>query len=322
MECKNMTDKKNVLVTGGAGFIGSNLAIELVKKGHNVKVLDNLSTGNLKNLDSVINDIEFIKDDVYKSNDLEKYFKDVDVIFHQAALPSVQRSIDNPIETHNNNSTATIKLLTAAENAKVKKVIYAASSSAYGNRKEDHKVEHMKPQPLSPYAATKLVGEYYMKVFAHVYDIETVCLRYFNVFGPNQDPNSQYSAVIPLFIKAVLNDEQPIIYGDGQQSRDFTYVANNVQANILAMNSDTKSGETLNIACGQSYSLLDLLNMINKILGKDIKPIFKETREGDVKHSLADISKAEELIDYKPVVNFEEGLKETVEYYKNNLDNV
>jgi nucleoside-diphosphate-sugar epimerase len=313
-----MTNNKKVLVTGGAGFIGSNITIELVKRGYNVKVIDNLSTGNLNNLNSIINNIEFIEDDIYKTNDLEKYFKDINTIFHQAALPSVQRSIDNPLETHNNNSTATIKLLTAAKNTKVKKIIYAASSSAYGNREEDYKVEYMKPQPLSPYAATKLVGEYYMKVFAHVYDIETVCLRYFNVFGPNQDPNSPYSAVIPLFIKAILNDEQPVIYGDGKQSRDFTYVANNVQANILAMESDTKSGETLNVACGKSYSLLDLLNIINKSLGKDIKPIFKEEREGDIKDSLANISKAKKLINYKPIVDFEEGLKKTIEYYKNN----
>jgi len=309
---------KNILVTGGAGFIGSNLTIELVKRDYNVKVIDNLSTGNLKNLDSVIDNIEFIEDDIYRSNKLEEYLKDVDIIFHQAALPSVQRSIDNPIETHNNNCTATIRLLTAAKNTGVKKIIYAASSSAYGNRKEDYKVEYMKPQPLSPYAATKLVGEYYMKVFSHVYDIEAICLRYFNVFGPNQDPNSPYSAVIPLFIKAVLNDEQPIIYGDGKQSRDFTYVANNVQANVLAMESDVKAGETLNIACGKSYSLLDILNIINKTLEKNIKPIFKEEREGDVKDSLANISKAKKLIDYEPIIDFEEGLKKTIEYYKNN----
>jgi len=309
---------KNILVTGGAGFIGSNLATELVKKDYNVKVIDNLSTGNLKNLKTVIDKIEFIEDDLYKTDKLEEYLKSIDIIFHQAALPSVQRSIDNPIETHNNNSTATIKLLTAAKNAGVKKIIYAASSSAYGNRKEDYKIEYMKPQPLSPYAATKLVGEYYMKVFSHVYDIEAVCLRYFNVFGPNQDPNSAYSAVIPLFIKAVLNNEQPIIYGDGKQSRDFTYVANNVQANILAMESNVKAGETLNIACGHSYSLLDLLDIINRTLGKDIKPIFKEERGGDVKNSLANISKAQKLINYEPIINFEEGLKKTIEYYKNN----
>lgn len=309
---------KNVLVTGGAGFIGSNITIELVKQGYNVKVIDNLSTGNIKNLESIKNKIEFIGDDLYQTDKLKDYFQDIDIILHQAALPSVQRSIDHPLDTHHNNTTATIKLLIAAQKAGVKKIVYAASSSAYGNRKEDSKVEYMKPQPLSPYAATKLVGEYYMKVFSHVYDIETVCLRYFNVFGPNQDPNSPYSAVIPLFIKAVLNDEQPIIYGDGTQSRDFTYVANNVQANILAMNSDVKSGETLNVACGQSYSLLDLLNMINKILGKNIEPIFKEAREGDVKNSLASISKAKKLINYEAIVDFEEGLKKTIEYYKNN----
>ena len=310
---------KNILVTGGAGFIGSNITIELVKQGYNVKVIDNLSTGNLKNLETVIDKIEFIEDDIYQTNKLKKYFQDIDIILHQAALPSVQRSIDDPIKTHNNNSSATIKLLIAAKDAGVKKIVYAASSSVYGNREGKEKVEYMKPQPLSPYAATKLVGEYYMKVFAHVYDIETVCLRYFNVFGPNQSPDSEYSAVIPLFIKAILNDEQPIIYGDGTQSRDFTYVDNNVHANILAMNSDVKLGKTLNIACGKSYSLLEILDMINKILGKDIKPIFKEAREGDVQHSLADIKKAHKLIGYEPKIDFEEGLKKTIEWLKNDL---
>ncbi len=309
---------KNILVTGGAGFIGSNLAIELVEQGYNVKILDNLSTGNVKNLDSIINKVEFIEDDINNTEKLDNHLRDIDVIFHEAAIPSVQRSLDDPLKSHNNNCTSTLNLLIAANKAKVKKIIYAASSSAYGDRSDYGDIEFMKPQPLSPYAASKLAGEYYMKVFSHIYEIEAVCLRYFNVFGPRQNPNSQYSAVIPLFIKAILNDEQPIIYGDGTQSRDFTYVSNNVQANILAMKSDVKLGETLNIACGTSHSLLELVELINKILGKNIKPIFKEARKGEIKKSLGVIHKAKEMTDYEPTVNFEEGIKKTIEWYKNN----
>ena len=307
---------KNVLVTGGAGFIGSNIVIELVKQGYNVKVIDNLSTGNIKNLDSVINKIKFIEDDINHTEKLNDYFNDIDIILHQAAIPSVQRSIDNPFQSYNNNSTGTLNLLIAAQKSKVKKIIYAASSSAYGDRSAYGDIEFMKPQPLSPYAASKLTGEYYMKVFSHIYDIETVCLRYFNVFGPRQNPNSEYSAVIPLFIKAMLNDEQPIIYGDGTQSRDFTYVSNNVEANLLAMNSAVKKGETLNIACGETHSLLDLIEAINKILEKNIKPIFSEPRKGEIKKSLGVIHKAEEMINYKPICKFEEGLRKTIEWYK------
>lgn len=304
-----------VLITGGAGFIGSNIAHELVRRNYRVKILDNLSTGYLKNLETIIDDIEFIEGDINDTILLDKILPGVDFILHQAALPSVPRSINDPLQSHHNNITGTLNLLTSAKKNNVKRVVIASSSSIYGNREADKKTEDLRPQPLSPYAVTKYACEVYAKVFSHIYGLETVCLRYFNVFGPKQDPNSPYAAVIPLFVKAIQNNQQPIIFGDGSQSRDFTFVANNVEANILAMHSKAVGqGETINIACGQSYSLIDLVNKINKILQKNIKPNFTNNRPGDVQKSLADISKAKKMLNYEPIESFDNGLEETVQW--------
>ena len=310
---------KKILITGGAGFIGSNLAKKLIDLNYSVKVIDNLSTGNINNLDSIIDKIQFIKGDINDKELLNKEFQNIDYILHHAAIPSVPRSIDNPFLSNENNINGTLNVLWTAKNCNVKKLVYAASSSAYGNREEEYKKEDMKPQPLSPYAATKLAGEYYCKVFSHVYNLPTICLRYFNVFGPNQNPDSQYSAVIPKFIKAIINDESPIIYGDGTQKRDFTYVENNIEANLLAIEAkNITMGETINIACGKSYSLLDIVDIINKKLGKNIKPIFEEMKLGEVKDSLADLKKAKDLINYEPVIEFEEGLNKTIDWFIEN----
>ena len=312
-----MNNKNHVLVTGGAGFIGSNIAIQLVKDGYQVTVLDDLSTGYLKNLDTIKDKIKFIQGSITDYDLLNKIMPGVDFVLHQAALPSVPRSIDKPLDSHANNATGIINILDAARLNKVKRVVFASSSAVYGDAKEKYKSEDLTTNPLSPYAVTKLVGEEYCRVFSELYDIETVCLRYFNVFGPQQDPASDYAAVIPLFIKAILADQQPTIFGDGTQSRDFTYVNNNVQANILAMHSDkVGKGETINVACGQAFSLLDLVAGINKALGKNIEPILADPRPGDIKHSLADISKAEKLLDYKTDIDFVQGLKLTIDWMK------
>lgn len=315
-----------IIVTGGAGFIGSNLTIELVRRGYKVKVIDNLSTGLIKNLESVKDDIKFIKGDIRSLDFLEKQLTGYDAVLHQAALGSVPRSINDPLSTHESNITGTLNVLIAARHKGIKKVVYASSSSIYGNREYfgkqqvAKKKEMMKPMPLSPYAASKISAEYYVKVFSHIYGLPTVTLRYFNVFGPRQNPNSQYAAVIPLFIKALLKGQRPTVYGDGQQSRDFTYVANNVEANILAMNSKVKDGETINIACSKTISILQIIEKINLILGTSIKPKFDKPRIGDVKNSLADITKAKKLINYSPIIYFEEGLRKTIEWYRERIN--
>lgn len=317
---------EKVIVTGGAGFIGSNLAIELLHRGYKVKVIDNLSTGLKKNLDSITNDIEFIEGDIRSLNLLEKHFAGQDFVLHQAALGSVPRSINDPQSTHETNVTGTLNVLIASRNQNIKKVVYASSSSIYGNRKYSGKKrvvmkkEMMKPMPLSPYSVTKLSAEYYIKVFSHIYELPTIILRYFNVFGPQQNPNTRYAAVIPLFIKAMLRGQSPTVYGDGLQGRDFTYVSNNVEANILAMNSQSSKGESINIACSKTITLLQLIESINSILRTSIKPKFSDPRIGDVRNSLADITKAKNIINYSPTVFFEEGLKKTVEWYKQNIN--
>jgi UDP-glucose 4-epimerase len=242
----------------------------------------------------------------------------VDFILHQAALPSVPRSISDPEASTEVNVAGTLNLLMAARDSGVKRAVLASSSSIYGNVPDEFKVETMKPNPLSPYAVSKIAAEYYFQVFNRVYGLETVCLRYFNVFGPRQDPTSQYSAVIPKFIKAITNDQAPVIYGDGSQSRDFTFVENVVFANILAAEAQGISGEVMNVACGDSINLLQLAEMINKILGKNIKPSFQPGRAGDVQHSRADISKAQKLLNYSVQVDFETGLRRTIEYYHEN----
>lgn len=308
-----------IIVTGGAGFIGSNIVIELVRRGEDVTVIDNLLTGKKENLDSVIEKINFIEGDVKNLAFLQSVFKGIDIVIHQAALPSVPRSVVDPVTSNANNIDGTLNVLVAARDNNVKRVVYAASSSAYGNAQVDYKTEDLSADPLSPYALTKYVGEKYCQIFYQLYGLETICLRYFNVFGPHQNPNSEYAAVIPKFITSILKGESPEIYGDGEQSRDFTYVANNVEANILAAFSKKGAGEVINIACGDSISLNELIDMINEELGTSIKPIYQKERIGDVKHSKAGIQKAEELLEYKPVKTFKEGLKETIRWYQKSL---
>ena len=309
---------KNVIVTGGAGFIGGNLTRELVKRGNKVKVIDNLLTGNIHNLDDIIGKIDFVNGDIRDAEMLKKELSGIECIFHQAALPSVPRSIDDPFTSNSHNIDGTLNLLINARDAGVKRVVYAASSSAYGDIEAEYKFEDMPANPLSPYALTKYAGEVYCRLFTKIYGLETVSLRYFNVFGPYQNPASQYAAVIPKFILLMLNGEQPTIYGDGEHSRDFTFVANNVEANILASEAKMASGEVINIACGDSITLNQLVEMINKELGTNIKPKYEPAKVGDVKNSKASIEKAGRLLNYKPVKNFKEGLKETVQWYKNN----
>ena len=304
------------LVTGGAGFIGSHIVEELVKRGEKVRVLDNFSTGKRENILPFLDRIELIEGDVRSYHIVREAVDGVDFVLHQAALPSVPRSIKDPITTNEVNVGGTLNILNAALDAKVKRVVYASSSSIYGNSEVLPKREDMPPNPMSPYAVSKLAGEKYCQVFSEVYGLETVCLRYFNVFGPRQDPNSQYSAVIPKFIMAIKKGDQPMIYGDGKQSRDFTFVANVVEANLLACQVNSALGEVFNIACGKRYSLLGLVSKLNEIFGNNIEPIFTEPRKGDVRHSLASIVKAKKLIGYNPSVGFEQGLRKVVVYYE------
>jgi len=303
------------LVTGGAGFIGSNIVEELLKRGYDVRVLDNFATGKRENLKPFEKDIELIEGDIRSFHIVQQAVKDIDVILHQAALPSVPRSIKDPITSNEVNVVGTLNILEAAKDAGVKRVVYASSSSVYGDNPALPKHEGMMPNPLSPYAVSKLAGEKYCSVFSRLYGIETVVLRYFNVFGPRQDPNSQYSAVIPLFIKAVLNDKQPTIFGDGTQSRDFTYVANVVEANILAAVNVVESGLAMNCACHGQISLNKLVEEINILLDKNIKPKYAEPRQGDIKHSFADISLIKNNLNYEPKFSFIEGLKKTIDLF-------
>lgn len=307
------------LVTGGCGFIGSNIVEHLVGSGEQVRVLDNLSTGNRNNLNGFEYSVELLEGDLLDLDVVQRAVEGVDYVLHQAALPSVQRSVEDPITANRINVGGTVNLLYACQRAGVKRVVYAASSSAYGDQPVLVKTEKLLPSPKSPYAVAKLTGEYYLQSFYDCYGLETVSLRYFNVFGPRQDPNSEYSAVIPLFITKCLKGEQPIIYGDGTQSRDFTYVENNVRANILAATAPDVAGKVMNVACGHAYTLLDLLTDINEILGTDIQPKFAPARMGDVMHSLADISKARQLLGYEVTVDFKEGLRRTVDHYRRHL---
>jgi nucleoside-diphosphate-sugar epimerase len=306
-----------VLVTGGAGFIGSNLAEELIRQGAKVKIIDNLITGFRENLEEISGDFDFIEGDINDDRALEAALEKVQIIFHQAALPSVPRSVDNPAETHDACVNATFKLLLRAKEKGVKRLIYAASSSAYGDQPILPKVETMRPDPLSPYAVAKLVGEYYCQVFWRVYGLETICLRYFNVFGPRQNPSSMYSGVISRFIDALMSGKTPVIYGDGEQTRDFTFVANVVDANIKAAQTNKGIGEVINVANGERTSLNELLEILKKITGKtDIKAEYLPPRKGDVKHSQADNRLAIELLGYEKVVGLEEGLRLTIEWWK------
>lgn len=307
-----------VLVTGGAGFIGSNLADELLRQGAKVKVFDNLSTGFRENLEEIGGDFEFIEGDLNDNSLLEKAVKGVEYIFHQAALPSVPRSVENPEETHKACVDGTFNLLRLAKENNVKRVIYAASSSAYGDQPTLPKVETMLPEPLSPYAAAKLMGEYYCQVFSRVYNLETVSLRYFNVFGPRQNPSSMYSGVISRFIDALMKNSQPVIFGDGEQSRDFTYIANVVNANIRAAQTNQGIGEVVNAANGERISLNELLAVLKKITDKnEVEAVYQPARKGDVKHSQADNTRAVKWLGYEKLVGLENGLENTIEWWKN-----
>ncbi len=304
------------LVTGGAGFIGSSIVAELLRRGERVRVLDNFATGRRENLAPFAADIEIVEGDLRGMSAIHRAVQGAEVVFHEAALPSVQRSIDDPETTHMVNATGTLNMLLAARDAGVRRVVFAASSSVYGDSPTLPKREDMLPRPKSPYAASKLAGEHFCRIFADVYRLETVCLRYFNVFGPRQDPNSQYAAVIPRFIEAMLAGKAPTVYGDGGQSRDFTYVANVVEANLLAATAPNVSGQVFNIACGQRYTLLDLIGILNGLLGASIAPHCVEGRAGDVRHSLADVSLAQEHLGYRVEVGFEEGLRRTLEWFR------
>jgi len=310
---------KRIVVTGGAGFIGSHLVEELIRRGNQVIVLDDLSTGKLENIKHLIeqpghperfrNTPQFIRGSVTDLPLLRKVFQGIDYVFHQAAIPSVPRSVENPRATHEANITGTLNVLLASRDNGVKKVIYASSSSVYGDTPTLPKTEDMPPDPQSPYAITKLAGEYYCQVFHHLYGLPTVCLRYFNVYGPRQDPTSQYAAVIPIFIRRVLDNRPPVIFGDGEQTRDFTFVKDVVEANILAALSDATG--VYNIGTGQRVSINKLAELVIKLVGDSLEPVHAEPRPGDIRHSLADISRARQF-GYNPRYNLQQGLTETI----------
>jgi UDP-glucose 4-epimerase len=307
---------RTFLVTGGAGFIGSHIAAALVERGDRVRVLDNLSTGFEANMAGFRDRIEFIQGNVTDVAATAKAVEGVDCVFHEAALASVPASVERPLDSHAACATGVVSILDAARRAGVRRVVYAASSAAYGDQPTSSKRESDLPAPLSPYAAAKAAGELYCQAFWSTFGLETVAIRYFNVFGPRQDPNSQYSAVIPLFITAMLAGRQPMIYGDGRQSRDFAYVGNVVHANLLAADAPNAAGRTINAADGRSIDLLRLLELLNKLLGTNVKPQFAPARVGDVRESQADITLARNLLGYEPQVDFEEGLRRSIDYYR------
>lgn len=304
------------LVTGGAGFIGSNIVEELVRRGHQVRVLDDLSTGKIENLKPLGNKVEFIQGDIRDKGACAKAVKGMDYVFHLAAVRAVLRSVDNPEETHNINVGGTLNMLMAAKDAKVKRFISTSSSSIYGETEKFPLTEEDIPNPVSPYAASKIMGEYYCKIFTKLYGLETVSLRYFNVFGPRQNPESVYSAVIPIFIECLLKRISPEIHWDGKQSRDFTYVDNIVEGNILAAETPGISGEVFNIACQEEYSVLDIFNNLKEILKiKDVEPTFAPKRPGDVRRTFADISKSVRMMNFKVQTRFRPGLEKTVKWF-------
>jgi len=303
------------LVTGGAGFIGSNIVAELVERGETVTAFDNFATGKRENLTPFSSSITLYEGDIRSYHQVREAMDGVDYVLHQAALPSVPRSVRDPITSNQVNVDGTLNLLVAAQEAKVKRFVYASSSSVYGDNPTLPKVEEMPLNPLSPYAVSKLTGEEYCRVFAHLYGLETVALRYFNIFGPRQDPTSQYSAVIPRFITALKRKEPPIIYGDGHHSRDFTFVSNVVEANLLACRVSGVAGEAFNVACGDRFSLLELIGCLQEIMGVSVEPRFEEPRPGDVRHSQAGIEKIMSAMGYKVQHDFRRGLEKTVEYF-------
>lgn len=304
------------LVTGGAGFIGSHLVDELVRRGERVRVVDNLSTGKRENLAHQLERIELLEGDLAQLETARQAVDGVDYVLHLAAIPSVPRSVANPLASNDANVTGTLNLLVAARDAGVKRLVYSSSSSVYGNSPVLPKHEEMPTQPLSPYAVSKLAGENYCMAFARVYGFPAVCLRYFNVFGPRQDPQSQYAAVIPRFVSAMAQGISPVVYGDGTQSRDFTFVANVVEANLLACTSSAAVGRVINAALGGQITLLELAGMINRILGTDLPVSFEPERAGDVKHSRADTRVAESVLGFRESVSFEEGLARTVAWFR------
>ena len=304
------------LITGGAGFIGSNIAETLLQQGKSVRILDNFLTGRRVNLETLKGDYELIEGDIRDLEICQKAMQGVRYVLHQAALPSVPRSVKNPIESNDINISGTLNLLVAARDEGVKRFVFASSSSVYGDTPTLPKEESMPPNPLSPYAINKLVGEYYCKVFYSLYQLETVALRYFNVFGPRQDPKSQYAAVIPIFLRCLLEGKAPTIYGDGEQSRDFSFVENVVEANLLATQAPKAPGNVFNIACGNRMTLNDLANLIKHELNSDIEFQYADSRPGDIKHSHAEIARAREILGYRVKVPVEEGLRRTIAWYQ------
>jgi nucleoside-diphosphate-sugar epimerase len=312
------------LVTGGAGFIGSNLVEALLLRGDEVVVLDDFSTGRRENLEQALRDSRrgapeprILEGDIRDPATARAAVEGVTHVLHQAALPSVQRSVEDPEASHAVNATGTLNLLIAARDARVRRFVYASSSSVYGDSPTLPKIETMAPAPLSPYAASKLAGEYYCKIFNDLYGLETIALRYFNVFGPRQDPNSQYAAVVPNFVRAATAGRPPTIFGDGLQSRDFTYIDNAIDANIKACDAPpAAAGRAYNVACGQSTTLLDLLRLLERATGSALKPVHADPRPGDVRHSLASIEEARRHLSYEPRVGLEEGLRRTVAWFR------
>ena len=304
------------MVTGGAGFIGSHLVENLVKQGHNVRILDNFLTGKRENIAEFLGEIDLIEGDIRDLETCRQAAEEVDFVLHQAALPSVPRSIEDPVLTNEINIGGTLNLLLAAKEKKVRKFVFASSSSVYGDDETLPKREGVEGAPLSPYAVTKLIGEKYCQVFNRVFGLSTVSLRYFNIFGPRQDPFSQYAAVIPIFITKIIQGERPVIFGDGEQSRDFTYVTNIVEANRLAIEASEISGEVINVACGDKTTVNQLFETIRKLLQKDLAPIHEEPRPGDIRHSFADITKAHGVLKYEPKISLSEGLRETIRWYQ------
>src|SRR5512135_118584 len=307
---------KRALVTGGAGFIGSHLAEGLLKHGYQVRVLDNFATGRRDNLAHVANDIELMEGDVRNLTTVRTAVRNVDVVFHEAALPSVERSVKNPLESNEVNIAGTLNVLVAARDANVGRVVYAASSAAYGNTLSLPKEESMTPDPLSPYAIGKLAGEQYMKVFTQLYGLSTVSLRYFNVFGPRQDPTTQYAGVIAKFTTCALEGKPYPVYGDGEQSRDFTYVENVVLSNLLAVEAQLDHSPLLNIAYGERTTLNQILKMLNEVTNQNLPAHYGPERAGDVRHSHANLERAKKVLGYAPTVDVREGLRRTLEWYK------
>lgn len=307
------------VVTGGGGFIGSNIVRRLVEDGEEVRVIDDFSTGRRSNLEGMEDGIQLFEGDLCDQARLDEAFAGADYVLHQGAVPSVQRSVEDPVTSDRVNVGGTLKVLDAARRASVKRVVYASSSSVYGDKPTLPKQEDMPPEPMSPYAASKLAGEYYCSVYSSTFGLPTVSLRYFNVFGPRQDPKSDYAAVIPIFTRCAIQKKPATVFGDGEQSRDFTYVDNVVQANLRAAQAETEGAVVCNVGTGSRYTLNTLLEMLGELTGGKVERTYDDPRPGDVKHSQADISRAQESLDYEPSVDFEEGLELTLEWYREQL---